>query len=134
MCSISPTQSPDRRHPAPCSTVPEGAQTIHRERFQLGTCTAHDERVGDDVYDGRIVSLQVSPRFMEVLNLFEDQLANPAGCVAQMALIAQLLGERRVCKLNVQLMSYNLFDTPCMIYCLEQEAIGAALEKIRPMV
>ena len=71
---------------------------------------------------------------MEVLNLFENQLANPASSVPQMALIAQLLGERRVCKLTVLLGRDNIFDMPCMIYCLEQEAIADALEMIRAMV
>lgn len=78
--------------------------------------------------------LQVSPQLREVFITFEQLLSNPTGCVSQMALVAQLLGERRVCKLTVQLTRDNILGLPYVVYCLEQEAVADALENIKAMV
>ena len=47
--------------------------------------------------------------------------------------IANLLGGRRICKLTTQLTMDDLF-LPYLVYCLEHEPIGDALDCIRQMV
>lgn len=59
---------------------------------------------------------------------FESLLTGP-GCWSKMAELARSLGEKRMCKLEIELETL-----PVDIYCLEQEPLQSALQPLRSIV
>lgn len=76
-----------------------------------------------------ILFLQISAKLTETFSTFEQLLSNHSRCIPQMPVIARLLGERRICKLTVE-MSLGHYT----VYCLEQELLAEALAIIIPTV
>ncbi len=72
--------------------------------------------------------MQTSPGAQQMFTAFESLLANPS-CSSKMAELARALGEKRMCKLEV-----DMETLPVDIYCLEQEALQSALQPLRSIV
>ena len=72
--------------------------------------------------------LQVSPSVQNLLALFESLLVDP-GSGSRMAEIARTLGEKRMCKLEIELLTL-----PVTIYSIEHEALHEALHHLQSMV
>lgn len=72
--------------------------------------------------------LQISPGVTSLLRSFEKLLIDPTS-VFRMAELARMLGERRLCKLQVDIMS--LVHTT---YCIEHEKLEDVLRHFREMV
>ena len=75
--------------------------------------------------------LQMSSLLMRRFNHLEELLRNPDQCVSNMAYIARVLGERRICKCQVSSMMIGLEHT---IYCAEQEKISEVLQVLAGLV
>ena len=72
--------------------------------------------------------LQCSAELKRALSLFEKLLNNPDS-YCQLADGARILGEKRVCRIDVDIH----FDS-YVLYCLEGEKLSTALQKIFEMV
>ena len=60
---------------------------------------------------------------------FEQLTSIPSECVRQMAVVARVLGERRICKLQV-----NLTSMQCTVYAVEHEPVSSSLEVLGKVV
>lgn len=67
-----------------------------------------------------------------IFKTFEDILQYPENCVSNMAYVARVLGNRRICQLRVSLMIGASIEYD--IFCAEHEKLSAALEAVTPMV
>lgn len=65
----------------------------------------------------------------QILVTFEQLTAMPSECVRQMAVLARVLGERRICKLQV-----NLTSMQCNVYAVEHEPVSSALQVLGKVV
>ncbi len=72
-----------------------------------------------------IIAFQISPHLSTVFQTFETLFKNPANCVSNMAYVARLFGERRICKLVVQQCIPMAFEYT--VYCAEHETVSAAV-------
>ena len=81
-----------------------------------------------EVVTTRSFILQVSPGVKQLLSSFESLLADPSSG-SRMAEIARMLGEKRMCRLEV-----DLFTLPVTIYSVEHEPLQEALHHLQSMV
>lgn len=72
--------------------------------------------------------LQVSPGVKHLTESFETLVRDPSS-VYRMAELARNLGERRLCKLEVELMTLTHF-----VYCIEHEPLREVLSHVTSMV
>lgn len=80
------------------------------------------------IYKDFFPLLQVSPSVQSLLALFESLLVDPSSG-SRMAEIARTLGEKRMCKLEIELLTL-----PVTIYSIEHEALQEALHHLQSMV
>ena len=73
----------------------------------------------------------MSPQLTTIFSTFEELLRNPDQCVSNMAHVARVLGERRICKLQVSSMMVGLQYT---IYCAEHEMISSSIQVLAEVV
>ncbi len=71
---------------------------------------------------------QVSPGVKQLVESF-DRLVRDPTCVYSVAGLARILGERRLCKLEVELMTLCHY-----VYCVEHEPLQTVLSHITSMV
>ena len=64
----------------------------------------------------------------QLVQSFEVLVSDPTS-VYRMAELARTLGERRLCKLEVELMSLTHY-----VYCIEYEPLGEVLSHVTSMV
>ena len=77
---------------------------------------------------GLLSGTQVSPGVKQLTRSFEDLVMEPSS-VYRMAELARTLGERRLCKLEVELMTLTHF-----VYCTEHEPLQGVLSHVTSMV
>ena len=75
-----------------------------------------------------LLCAQVSPGVKHLTKSFESLVMEPSS-VYRMAELARTLGERRLCKLEVELMTLTHF-----VYCTEHEPLQGVLENVTSMV
>lgn len=63
-----------------------------------------------------------------LIKSFETLMADPSS-VYRMAELARTLGERRLCKLEVELMTLTHY-----VYCIEHERLASVLSHVTSMV
>ena len=71
---------------------------------------------------------QVSPGVKQLVDSFNSLVADPTS-VYRMAELARTLGERRLCRLEVELMTLTHY-----VYCVEHEPLQRVLAHITSMV
>lgn len=71
---------------------------------------------------------QVSPGVKQLVKSFNTLVADPSS-VYRMAELARTLGERRLCRLEVELMTLTHY-----VYCVEHEPLQEVLAHITSMV
>lgn len=75
-----------------------------------------------------LIPSQVSPGVKQLVESFNSLVADPTS-VYRMAELARTLGERRLCKLEVELMTLCHY-----VYCVEHEPLRQVLAHITSMV
>lgn len=72
---------------------------------------------------------QISPGVGQLLQSFVELVQNPSS-VFKMAEIARTLGEKRMCRMEVDYLGLEVFD----VFCVEHELVLTALTSIQSMV
>ena len=73
-------------------------------------------------------SLQASPGICQVLGAVEA-LFNDSTRGSRVAELARIIGEKRVCKIELEVVTL-----PVIVYCIEHELLESALQPLRTMV
>ncbi|XP_019857707.1 PREDICTED: uncharacterized protein LOC100631641 [Amphimedon queenslandica] len=73
----------------------------------------------------------VSPQLEEVLRSFGNLLNSP-NCVSQVDILARILGQRRVCKMQATVHGLN--SPECTVYSVEHEPVSQSLGVLKPYV
>lgn len=76
-----------------------------------------------------MVILQISPGVEHLLQSFLQLIRDPSS-IFKMAEIARTLGEKRMCRMEVDYLGLTRFD----IFCVEHELVLNALSSIQSMV
>ena len=77
--------------------------------------------------------LQISPQITRMLAAVEGILTGP-GSHSRMAEVARVLGERRLCRMDVTLAFNGGVLIEPTVFCVEQEIVAQALQPIREIV
>lgn len=81
-----------------------------------------------DVIVSLLSGFQVSPGVKQLIHSFDTLIMDPTS-VYRIAELARTLGERRLCKLEVELMTLTHY-----VYCIEHELLQGVLSHITSMV
>ena len=81
------------------------------------------------IYKTLILLSQISPGVGQLLQSFVDLIQHPSS-VFKMAEIARTLGEKRMCRMEVDYLGLEVLD----IFCVEHELVLTALTSIQSMV
>jgi hypothetical protein len=72
-------------------------------------------------------STKISPQLADILRTFEQIVTSP-NCVHQMAMCARILGQRRICKIAIDVMVDPRMPTSSyLMFCLEHESLSHSI-------